>query len=385
MRYLSKKAITLYVLLISFLVIRVLVYKIVPAGKYINVLNPLFWLFTAILSYLLARNESNKKMRSKVDITQSVIIIMIIYCMLYFSLGLIFGYERSPYSHELLPMLQNLWAFVIIIGFQEYVRPNMTKLSPSDTKYLVLITLIFIASEIDFWNFSSNFTNNVDFFKYVSQTIIPLVVSNCLFTYLTVVSGNVPSTIYRGVISLLTFLLPIFPSINWLVKSMMDIILVVIVVLYVNYVDMKSARTYNRRQLKKESIVSYFPFVILLVLIVCFIGGMFKYQPIAVLSDSMLPKFSRGDAVIIEKIGDKGLKKLKKGTILYYSKEGRLIIHRIVSIKTVNGKLQIVTKGDNNNNEDPWIITDEDVIGTVKFMIPYIGYPSVLVNELLKR
>ena len=385
MRYLSKKAITLYALLISFLVIRVFVYKIVPAGKYINVLNPLFWLFTAILSYLLARNESNKKMRSKVDITQSVIIIMIIYCMLYFSLGLIFGYERSPYSHELLPMLQNLWAFVIIIGFQEYVRTNMTKLSPSDTKYLVLITLIFIASEIDFWNFSSNFTNNVDFFKYVSQTIIPLVVSNCLFTYLTVVSGNVPSTIYRGVISLLTFLLPIFPSVNWLVKSMMDIILVVIVVLYVNYVDMKSARIYNRRQLKKESIVSYFPFVILLVLIVCFIGGMFKYQPIAVLSDSMLPKFSRGDAVIIEKIGHKGLKKLKKGTILYYNKEGRLVIHRIVSIKTVNGKLQIVTKGDNNNNEDPWIITDEDVIGTVKFMIPYIGYPSVLVNELLKR
>ena len=177
MRYLSKKAITLYVLLISFLVIRVFVYKIVPAGKYINVLNPLFWLFTAILSYLLARNESNKKMRSKVDITQNVIIIMIIYCMLYFSLGLIFGYEISPYSHELLPMLQNLWAFVIIIGFQEYVRTNMTKLSPSDTKYLVLITLIFIASEIDFWNFSSNFTNNVDFFKYVSQTIIPLVVS----------------------------------------------------------------------------------------------------------------------------------------------------------------------------------------------------------------
>lgn len=47
-------------------------------------------------------------------------------------------------------------------------------------------------------------------------------------------------------------------------------------------------------------------------------------------------------------------------------------------------RLKLQTKGDNNNANDPWVITEDDMIGTVSFMIPYIGYPSVWVNELLK-
>ncbi len=219
----------------------------------------------------------------------------------------------------------------------------------------------------------------------MSQTIVPLIVTNCLFTYLSIMSANLPATIYRCLLMLMTILLPIFPALNWLIKAMMEIVLVIIASLYVNYVDIKSSRIMTRRQVKKESVVSYIPFVIVLVVLVCFISGTFKYQPIAVLSNSMLPTFARGDAVIMKKIDKKDLKKLKKGTILYYSKEGRLIVHRIVSVKhTDDGKVEATTKGDNNNANDPWVITEDDMIGTVSFMIPYIGYPSVWVNELLK-
>ena len=87
--------------------------------------------------------------------------------------------------------------------------------------------------------------------------------------------------------------------------------------------------------------------------------------------------------MIIEK---KEFSKLKKGDILYYSKDGKLVIHRIIEIKeTEEKKLEIKTKGDNNNTEDNWIIKEEEIIGKVKFMIPYIGYPSVWVNEMLKK
>ncbi|MBO7079750.1 MAG: signal peptidase I, partial [Bacilli bacterium] len=152
--------------------------------------------------------------------------------------------------------------------------------------------------------------------------------------------------------------------------------------------DLRAARTIRKRELKKESIVSYIPFVIVLVLVVCFVGGMFKYQPIAVLSNSMYPTFSRGDAVIVEKINSKDinqLKKLEKGNILYFSKDGNLIIHRITAVEYESeNRVLFHTKGDNNNSEDGWVVTNEEVLGTVKFMAPIVGYPSVLVNELLK-
>mgnify|MGYP000014298058 FL=1 len=385
MRYLNKKVVALYAVIIAFLIGRVFIFSGSLVSKYTSLCNPLFWLFMAILSYLVARDEPSQKMRNKYDITQSIVIIVIIYCMIYFSLGLVFGYERSPYSHEVVAILKNLWTFISVIVFQEFTRYQLVKLSPKKIGYYALITALFIIAEIDFWNFSSNFSNNVEFFKYMSQTIVPLIVTNCLFTYLSIMSANLPATIYRCLLMLMTILLPIFPALNWLIKAMMEIVLVIIASLYVNYVDIKSSRIMTRRQVKKESVVSYIPFVIILVVLVCFISGTFKYQPIAVLSNSMLPTFARGDAVIMKKIDKKDLKKLKKGTILYYSKEGRLIVHRIVSVKhTDDGKVEVTTKGDNNNANDPWVITEDDMIGTVSFMIPYIGYPSVWVNELLK-
>lgn len=385
MRYLNKKVVALYAVIIAFLIGRVFIFNGSLVSKYTSLCNPLFWLFMAILSYLVARDEPSQKMRNKYDITQSIVIIVIIYCMVYFSLGLVFGYERSPYSHEVVAILKNLWTFISVIVFQEFTRYQLVKLSPKKIGYYALITALFIIAEIDFWNFSSNFSNNVEFFKYMSQTIVPLIVTNCLFTYLSIMSANLPATIYRCLLMLMTILLPIFPALNWLIKAMMEIVLVIIASLYVNYVDIKSSRIMTRRQVKKESVVSYIPFVIILVVLVCFISGTFKYQPIAVLSNSMLPTFARGDAVIMKKIDKKDLKKLKKGTILYYSKEGRLIVHRIVSVKhTDDGKVEVTTKGDNNNANDPWVITEDDMIGTVSFMIPYIGYPSVWVNELLK-
>ena len=385
MRYLNKKVVALYAVIIAFLIGRVFIFSGSLVSKYTSLCNPLFWLFMAILSYLVARDEPSQKMRNKYDITQSIVIIVIIYCMIYFSLGLVFGYERSPYSHEVVAILKNLWTFISVIAFQEFTRYQLVKLSPKKIGYYALITALFIIAEIDFWNFSSNFSNNVEFFKYMSQTIVPLIVTNCLFTYLSIMSANLPATIYRCLLMLMTILLPIFPALNWLIKAMMEIVLVIIASLYVNYVDIKSSRIMTRRQVKKESVVSYIPFVIVLVVLVCFISGTFKYQPIAVLSNSMLPTFARGDAVIMKKIDKKDLKKLKKGTILYYSKEGRLIVHRIVSVKhTDDGKVEVTTKGDNNNANDPWVITEDDMIGTVSFMIPYIGYPSVCVNELLK-
>lgn len=385
MRYLNKKVVALYAVIIAFLIGRVFIFSGSLVSKYTSLCNPLFWLFMAILSYLVARDEPSQKMRNKYDITQSIVIIVIIYCMVYFSLGLVFGYERSPYSHEVVAILKNLWTFISVIVFQEFTRYQLVKLSPKKIGYYALITALFIIAEIDFWNFSSNFSNNVEFFKYMSQTIVPLIVTNCLFTYLSIMSANLPATIYRCLLMLMTILLPIFPALNWLIKAMMEIVLVIIASLYVNYVDIKSSRIMTRRQVKKESVVSYIPFVIILVVLVCFISGTFKYQPISVLSNSMLPTFARGDAVIMKKIDKKDLKKLKKGTILYYSKEGRLIVHRIVSVKhTDDGKVEATTKGDNNNANDPWVITEDDMIGTVSFMIPYIGYPSVWVNELLK-
>lgn len=384
MKYVSKKFVCLSSFIILYLVLRVFLFKGSNIVNYTNLINPLFWIAMSIVAFLFCKDESEIRQRSKFDIIQTTIIILILYLMIYFSLGLVVGYEKSPYSHDIIAIVKNFWSFASIIIFQEYTRYQMIKLSPKKGWAYVLIALLFVITEISFWSVSSNFGNNVDFFRYMSETIIPLIVTNALFMYLAVSAGFVPSLVYRLVMVLMTLLLPIFPSLNWLLKTMMDIVLVIITALYVNYVQIKSNRILSKRDVKREKITSYIPFIIILIVMVCFIGGMFKYQPIAVLSNSMVPQFARGDAVIIEKITNNSLKNLKKNNIIYYKKDGNLIVHRIIDIQgTESGNMKIKTKGDNNNTEDVWTVLPQDIIGVVRFMIPYIGYPSVLVNELL--
>ena len=65
MRYLNKKVIALYIIIITFLIGRVFIFKGNLITNYTNVINPLFWLFMAILSDLMARDEANYKMRNK--------------------------------------------------------------------------------------------------------------------------------------------------------------------------------------------------------------------------------------------------------------------------------------------------------------------------------
>ena len=44
-------------------------------------------------------------------------------------------------------------------------------------------------------------------------------------------------------------------------------------------------------------------------------------------------------------------------------------------------KLSSKQKGDHNESPDGYLIETSEVIGTVKFKIRYIGYPTVALNE----
>ena len=124
---------------------------------------------------------------------------------------------------------------------------------------------------------------------------------------------------------------------------------------------------------------------IIVIMFVLFILKIFKYFPIAVLSNSMETTFSKGDAVIIEKIDKNSLGQLKVYDIIYYKKNNKLIIHRIEQIEEIDNKRVFITKGDNNPTKDPWYVYEEDIIGIMKFKIPCLGYPAVWFNEAINN
>ena len=57
-------------------------------------------------------------------------------------------------------------------------------------------------------------------------------------------------------------------------------------------------------------------------------------------------------------------------------------MHRVERIENENGIFKIITKGDNNTQEDTNPVYEEQIIGKVIFKIKYLGLPSVWLNKL---
>ncbi|MFP7297141.1 signal peptidase I SipW [Neobacillus niacini] len=97
------------------------------------------------------------------------------------------------------------------------------------------------------------------------------------------------------------------------------------------------------------------------------------HQVKAVLSGSMEPAFQTGSIIAIQ-IKDQH-SSYKKGDVITFQMDGKLITHRIIDVKKQNGQAVYKTKGDNNDGADRWSVTPQNVIGMYKgFHIPYVGY-----------
>lgn len=91
-----------------------------------------------------------------------------------------------------------------------------------------------------------------------------------------------------------------------------------------------------------------------------------------VISDSMEPRLSKNDIIIVKKGYQND--KFKVGNIITYKrKDGEIITHRIKEIISSNLQNAYITQGDNNETPDEDVVTYEMIIGKVIYTMPNFG------------
>ncbi len=106
--------------------------------------------------------------------------------------------------------------------------------------------------------------------------------------------------------------------------------------------------------------------------ILLFLAPHFGWRADAVSSGSMEPELKTGGVVITRpaeaediKVGD---------TITFNSPMNKLLTsHRVIAVED-GSSLHFQTKGDANEDADPFILPAENVVGRVCFHLPYFGY-----------
>ena len=117
------------------------------------------------------------------------------------------------------------------------------------------------------------------------------------------------------------------------------------------------------------------------IILVYFTSGCFKYHAVAVASGSMSPAIDTGDVVVIKKIDGK-YSNIKEGDVIAFEYSNVIIVHRVINKVYDRGEYFFYTKGDNNKEKDNFVIKEDMIEGIVNYKIPFVGFPTVWLNEL---
>jgi signal peptidase len=126
------------------------------------------------------------------------------------------------------------------------------------------------------------------------------------------------------------------------------------------------------RKIVKEAVIILTIIAFLSPVFVCpvvalFIGGHFS----VIMSGSMEPAIPVGSIVIIKKVNPEDV---KVGDIIAFKGSESTILHRVIDKVVEGGSFYFRTKGDANEDPDPWIVKPEDICGALMLRIPYYGY-----------
>ena len=264
-----------------------------------------------------------EKSRYNKDIILSLLIYIAIYYITTYLFGLFIGFNKNVYSSNIILILKNIVPIIILIPLSELLRYIIN--SKIKDNYILLGLSIFVFTLIDttITIQVSSFKNFYDTLKVIGLFILPSLSKNYLLTYLTIKVSYKPNLVYRYLMELPRYILPIVTSFGVYIESVIYISFPIIVFIII-YNDFKKREKKNiilSSKFKKNTKFIYYIVTIILITIVSLTSGYFKYQAIVIATGSMTPNINKGDMVVIEKVAPKDAKKLKEGEVLAFKRE----------------------------------------------------------------
>ena len=134
-----------------------------------------------------------------------------------------------------------------------------------------------------------------------------------------------------------------------------------------------------------KKVARYFSLSVVILLLgvaaLTFIAPRFGWKVDAVMSGSMEPELKVGSVVITRPLNNANV---NVGDIITFRSplNSELTTHRVISVEN-SPSLFFRTKGDANEDADPFIVGSQGVMGRVCFDIAYIGYVTQFIKSRL--
>ena len=372
-------------IILSLLIIYLVIYRLYILKNqlgYVGFSTAAFLIIVAFIAIWFYGYRKDKKNILKKKIISLTTIEVILFFTISYGIGLLVGFLRNSYSLKPAAIINNIFAPIAIIIAIELLRYVFLMGNEKNKKSICLFTIILIIFEI-LTNFKSvNIYDLEALFKLFTTIILPITIKSSVFSYITLNSGYRPALIYRLIMDIYVYVMPIIPNLGDYITSMIGVCMPFILYLYtlriVNEYYNGVEYVFERSSFRITDI----PVLAFITVLICLISGYFPHFMLGIATISMTPKINKGDAIIAHKI--KKPDELEIGQVIVYTNSKKNIVHRIVDIEKRDNKTYYITQGDANPTKDNVDLEFKDIKGIVDFKIPVIAYPSIYFSEKLK-
>ena len=322
------------------------------------------------------------RMRHKAEKSLIVGSVLAVWFVAYFLTGMIVTYTHNAVAASWQAIVVNLVVFGAVATSMEYVRHGIMLLvgRRNGIWFGVIVSLVFALEQIGLGQVGE-LHGALDVIKFSISAILPALVGSLLLTYLAFTAGLGPQLTYRLGMLIVLYLPPIIPKYDWYFVGVAWLLLAIAV--YVAIDRTRKDLAINGKHYHHARRAYDVMFLIATTALALFMVGVFSYQPQVIMSDSMVPVFSRGSMVVVQKANAMDV---EVGDIIQYKTPEKMITHRVTNIDLAgdgSGKRVFTTQGDNNPSPDPKV-GPEQIVGIIRAEIPYIGYPTVWLREIVK-
>lgn len=355
--------------------------KLFEGQSFLYIVQPILALAVAGIAWYFAHGRGDR-VRHRTEKALIIGSVIAVWFVVDFASGIVLTYQHNAVVSSPIGILMNVLAFGSVAVALEYTRHSVMLMGGrSNVVPLgIIVSLVFAATQVSATQLVA-FQSLDETIKLVVGTIVPAIANSLLLTYLAFNAGFVPQLVYRMGVLGTALLPPIIPKHDWYMTGLGSLLLVIAVYVSIDRTrkDIEVKGGHYRHAHRAYDAM----FVVAMVALVVFMSGFFSYKPEAIMSDSMKPVFARGAIVVVQKATAMDV---QVGDIVQYSLPDHSITHRLIRIELApdgSGTRLYITKGDNSPSQDP-PVKPEQIVGIVRAEIPYIGFPSVWLNEMIR-
>ena len=334
--------------------------------------------FMIISSKLIKSYKSKSKYNKKV--TSLMIIIGLVYLVMIYILGIYTGFYNATVKFSIWSLISYIIPYIVIIISVENIRKTI--LLKEDKKSKIIILIVTVILDVALTTNIYNVKTLSDYYMLIGFIMFASIANNILYNHIIIKYRNSKAIIgYRLITIIYVYLIPIIPNIHILFESIIRIIMPYIIYLILEAMYSKKEKHISQRAKTKDIIITTV-LAVVAGIIIMLVSCKFMYGVLVIGSGSMTGTINKGDAIIFERL-DKD-EEIKIGDVIVFNSENVKVIHRVIDKKDTGTGMKYFTKGDANPNVDEGYRVDEDIVGKVRLRIPYIGQPTVLLNEIFE-